>query len=287
MIQISQQNFTRSDGLNLVGDVGGAPGGPTVVLLHGGGQTRHSWHNAMTRLIEQGYHVVNYDARGHGDSDWSPKGDYAIRSLAADLLCVLKTITGPVVLVGASMGGFTSFHAVGSSDSAIARGLVLVDIVLRPAPEGVKHIKSFMSGHLNGFATLEEAADAVAAYNPDRPRPADISGLQKNLRLRDNGRWYWHWDPRLIDRPESPEPPQPISPDEVITISRGVHVPTLLIRGGRSDMVDDAGVAQMRELIPQTEVYDVAGAGHMVAGDRNDAFNEGVMSFLKRHLPAR
>jgi len=59
----------------------------------------------------------------------------------------------------------------------------------------------------------------------------------------------------------------------------------LLIRGGFSDIVTDEEVAEMRRLVPQTEVFDVAGAGHMVAGDRNDAFNEGVLTFLRRHHP--
>ena len=56
-------------GLSLVGDEGGSPDAPTVLLMHGGGQTRHSWGSTMARLVEQGYHVINIDARGHGESD--------------------------------------------------------------------------------------------------------------------------------------------------------------------------------------------------------------------------
>jgi pimeloyl-ACP methyl ester carboxylesterase len=283
MTGFQQQRFITPDRLTLVGDVGGPTGAPAVVLLHGGGQTRHSWSGAMRRLTERGYFVVNYDARGHGDSDWSPVGDYSIRALASDLQAVLSTIATPAALVGASMGGITSFYAIGTADHAIAAALVMVDIALRPAEAGVKKIREFMTGHHDGFASVAEAADAVAAYNPDRPRPSDPSGLMKNLRLREDGRLYWHWDPRMMDQRPTAEPPS--STNELERVSGRVTVPTLLVRGGQSDIVDDQSVAEMRRLVPQTEIFEVPGAGHMVAGDRNDAFNEGVIAFLDRYHP--
>lgn len=283
MTDFAQYRFATPGGINLVGDIAGPRNGPAVVLLHGGGQTRHSWAGAMKRLVASGYFVVNYDARGHGDSDWSPIGDYSIPALASDLRAVLSTIQRPVALVGASMGGMTSFFAIGSSERPIAKALVMVDIVLRPAAEGAEKIHRFMTSHRNGFRNLAEAADAVAAYNPERPRPSDPNGLRKNLRLREDGRLYWHWDPRLLEVSPSSEPPS--FTDALESVSSHVTLPTLLVRGQRSDIVDDEGVAEMLALVPQTEVFDVVGAGHMVAGDRNDVFNEGVISFLSRHLP--
>lgn len=284
MTAFATRQFTTPDGLRLVGDMAGPPDAPSVVLLHGGGQTRHSWSGAMRQLVDRGYFVLNYDSRGHGESDWSPTGDYSVRALGADLKSILSTLKRPTALVGASMGGMTSFYAIGSSDAPIADALVMVDIVLRPAAEGARKIQTFMKAHQDGFSSLAEAADAVAAYNPDRPRPSDPAGLRKNLRLRD-GRLYWHWDPRLLKTTPSAEPPSFV--DELVLVSSRVTVPTLLVRGGHSDIVDDEGVAEMRRLVPQTELYDVPGAGHMVAGDRNDAFNAGVLSFLDRHLPVR
>ncbi|KKC27878.1 alpha/beta fold hydrolase [Sphingomonas sp. SRS2] len=273
-----------ADGLRLVGDVGGRPGAPTVILMHGGGQTRHAWAGTMGRLIDQGYRVVNLDARGHGDSDWSPSGDYGLQAMARDLRTVLATVGRPVALVGASMGGMTAFLAAGESDEPIADALVMVDIVLRPAKAGSERITSFMRANPEGFATIEEAADAVAAYYPERTRPKDISGLNKNLRLRENGRLYWHWDPRLLDSIQSAEPP---NLPGILQVAHRVTLPILLVRGGKSDIVDEAGVKEMLELVPQTEIFDVPGAGHMVAGDKNDPFSAGVIAFLEKHLPVR
>lgn len=276
--------YRTKEGLKLVADVGGPADAPLVVLLHGGGQTRHSWSGAMTILMKAGYRVINFDARGHGESDWSHSGDYDLSARSRDLVTILPGDSVPVALVGASMGGMTSFHAVGSGLVPGVRALIMVDIVMRPAPEGVEKIQNFMAGHVGGFATLDEVADAVAAYNPERPRPSDPSGLMKNLRLRDDGRLYWHWDPRMLDI--LPNPDTPDWTEQLLAVSDNVTVPTLLIRGGQSDIVDDAGVTEMRSLVPQTEIFDVPGAGHMVVGDRNDAFNKGVIDFLSRHMPA-
>jgi pimeloyl-ACP methyl ester carboxylesterase len=58
-----------------------------------------------------------------------------------------------------------------------------------------------------------------------------------------------------------------------------------LVRGGISDIVSDEGIRELLGLIPQLEVADVAGAGHMVAGDKNDAFNQAVIDFIDRVVP--
>ncbi len=274
--------FRTADGLNLVGDTGGRLGAPSVVLLHGGGQTRHSFAGAMNRLVEAGYYVVNYDARGHGDSDWSPDGDYNVRSLASDLTSIVATIPGPVAFVGASLGGLAGFYAIGSSDPPIAQALVLLDVVLRPSESGSDRIRQFMVAYPDGFATLDEAADAVAAFDPSRPRPTSPKGLLKNLRQRSNGRLYWHWDPRVVEEQFKP----PSRADMLVAVSHGVTVPTLILRGAQSKFVDEAGLAEMARLLPQVEIQTVAGAGHMVTGDRNDAFTMGMVDFLQKHMPA-
>ncbi|MFN8645010.1 MAG: alpha/beta fold hydrolase, partial [Candidatus Binatia bacterium] len=172
--------------MELAVDVGGDPAAPPVVLLHGGGQTRHSWARALRALVQGGYHVLNVDARGHGDSDWSPAGRYEMSDLAADLRAVIGTLRSPPALVGASLGGATALELIGHSPEPLARCLVLVDLVPEAEPEGVRRIHAFMSAHPQGFAGLEEAADAVATYYPHRPRPRDPGGLRKNLRQRED-----------------------------------------------------------------------------------------------------
>ena len=282
---IETKRFAVSDGLSVAADVGGVPGNPAVVLLHGGGQTRHSWHGAMRELLEQGYYVINLDARGHGDSDWDSDANYGMDALAADLLAVVNTLPSPPALVGASMGGITSLHLVGEGPPDIAHALVLVDVVPRVDPAGAAKILDFMRARPDGFGTLEEATDAVAAYNPNRPRPRGTTGLMKNLRRRGDGRLHWHWDPKFITGARTMEPPQFAA--RLLRDAQRVQIPTLLVRGMQSDIVSQDGIDEFRRYLPALEIFDVAGAGHMVAGDKNDVFNRGVIGFLQRHLPSK
>ena len=273
--------FTGHDGLRLAADVGGDPADPTLILMHGGGQTRHSWDGVMREFAARGYYVINLDARGHGESQWSPDGVYSLEVLAADLRAVLATRDDLPALVGASMGAATGLYAVGTAEQPIARALVMVDLVPRLEHEGGEKIAAFMRAHTDGFENLEQAADAVAAYYPHRPRPKDPSGLMKNLRWRDDGRLHWHWDPKFVQRNPDTEPPR--FSHQLLQACAGLTLPTLLIRGMQSDIVSDAGVAEFRAQVPQLEVVNVSGAGHMVVGDKNDAFNQGLGEFLDRH----
>jgi pimeloyl-ACP methyl ester carboxylesterase len=280
---ITHRYLVGSGGLRLAADFGGDPDRQPVILLHGGGQTRHSWHHTMRKLMVRGYQVINLDARGHGESEWAPDGDYSLAALADDLMAVSETLPAPPALVGASMGGITSLCAVGRTTRKIASALVLVDVVPRIDPEGAARIRKFMQANPQGFATIDEAADAVAAYNPHRSRPRSTDGLMKNLRLREDGRLYWHWDPRLLTGAEMVEPP--LMGPRLLALCDGVRVPTLLVHGTQSEIVSQAGVEEFRSRLPQLEVFDVPGAGHMVAGDRNDVFTEGILGFLVRHCP--
>lgn len=274
------RRYRVAPAMEVAADVGGDPSRPSVVLLHGGGQTRHSWAGAARCFLERGWHVVNLDARGHGDSDWAPDADYSLPALVADLLAVVRTLPSPPALVGASLGGATALCAAGSQPRGWARALVLVDIV--PKHEtGAAKVGAFMRSHLDGFASLEEAADAVANFNPHRPRPRDPAGLMKNLRRGTDGRLRWHWDPRFVDHPRALDA-QTVERAMLDAAAR-IRTPTLLVRGMESDVVSQAGVEELRALIPTLSVAEVAKAGHMVVGDRNDQFNRAVGEFLDVH----
>jgi pimeloyl-ACP methyl ester carboxylesterase len=290
MSDVALTRFAGEDGLEIAADVHGPAAGPPVLLLHGGGQTRHSWHHTAEVLATRGRRVVNADLRGHGDSAWSATGDYSLDGFAADVRAVAAELArdGGVLpaLVGASLGGIASLAAIGETERAIASALVLVDVAPRIERSGADRIGSFMSEHMaDGFASLDEVADAIAAYNPHRPRPSNLAGLQKNLRQRD-GRWYWHWDPAFIMgvRGSRDETRGITDPNRLANAARVVaarRVPTLLVRGRQSDLLSEEGAREYLDLVPHAQFVDVAGAGHMVAGDRNDLFNDAVVTFLE------
>jgi pimeloyl-ACP methyl ester carboxylesterase len=269
------------EGMTLAGDSWGDPNGPLVVLMHGGGQTRHAWKGAGRALGEAGYHAVAYDARGHGDSDWAPDGDYSMNALMADLQLMVDELDDDhPILVGASLGGVVGLAAVGEG-KIDGSALVLVDVAPRVEPEGASRVLEFMTAYPDGFASLDEVADAIAVYHPHRNRPRNLEGLSKNVRLGDDARYRWHWDPQTITGFDTDLVQIQI---RLEAATQGLRIPTLLVRGGMSDVMSDQGVEEFRRLYPQAEYVNVENASHMVAGDRNDLFSDAVLDFLARHV---
>jgi pimeloyl-ACP methyl ester carboxylesterase len=268
-------------GVVIAADSWGDPNGPLVLLQHGGGQTRHAWKGAGETLGAAGYHAVAFDARGHGDSTWAPDGVYGQDIMVEDLRAVIDALGGRrPVLVGASMGGGTSLVAVGE-DRVDATALVLVDIGPRIEPDGAAKIQAFMGQKPEGFESLEEVADAIASYQPHRKRPSNVEGLAKNVRLGEDGRYHWHWDPRFRTGRRDLEARRL----RLEACSRNLSLPTLLVRGGLSDVLSEEGAQSFLELCPHSEYVNVTDAGHMVAGDRNDIFAGAVIEFLTRNVP--
>ena len=268
-------------GVTIVGDSWGNPDGPLVILQHGGGQTRHAWRGAGETLGAAGYHAVAIDARGHGDSSWAPDGVYGQDIMVEDLVKVIEQLGNRrPVLVGASMGGGTSLVAIGE-DHVDATALVLVDIAPRIEEEGAQKIQAFMGQKPDGFDSLDEVADAIASYQPHRKRPRNLDGLAKNVRLGEDGKYHWHWDPRFRTGRRDLKARQ----ERLEACARNLTLPTLLVRGGLSDVLSEEGAQGFLEMCPRSEFVNVTDAGHMVAGDRNDIFSSAVIDFLSRTVP--
>lgn len=275
--------FEGFERIHLVADVWGDDRDWPVLLMHGGGQTRHAWGKTAQVIAGHGWRAVSLDLRGHGDSEWALNGDYSFTAYAADCVAVVDQLGRPPVLVGASLGGVTAMLAEGGSDRVVSSALVIVDIVHRTNPAGVQRIRNFMSSGLRGFATLEEAAEAIAAYTPNRPKRVNHAGLMKVLRQKWDGRWYWHWDPKFLDHGRTEVPPNDFQALFQAAM-RNIRVPTLLLRGKLSDVVTEEGVREFLDQIPGAKAVDVGGAAHMVAGDQNDAFSQAVIEFLEQDV---
>jgi pimeloyl-ACP methyl ester carboxylesterase len=277
MISTEPERVTfSSGGITLVGDRRGDPDGKPVLLLHGGGQTRHAWEATATALAERGFNAVAVDLRGHGESDWSPDGVYRGEQFLMDLNTIVMSFAQKPIVVGASLGGMLVLMLEGVAHPGATAGMVLVDVAHDARNEGVNRIIDFMEAGSGGFASLDEAADAVADYLSHRKRPESTDGLRKNLRQHADGRWYWHWDPRLL---KSMDIKEARGSGMFVTAAKNIKVPTLLVRGRESDVVDDKIANEMLALIPHARDINVADAQHMVAGDANDAFMNAILEF--------
>ncbi len=265
-----------------VADEGGPARAPTVLLLHGGGQTRHAWGGTALALARAGWHAVALDLPGHGESAWPDDGDYRIESLAREMARFCRRFGGrPLALVGASLGGLISMAMVARDDAPPVAAVALVDIAPRLEEKGVDRIVNFMRAHPEGFATLEDAARHIAAYR-GRPVVADVRGLGKNLRRNSAGRWAWHWDPRLMNDENHSHRNDPAYFERALA---GFGGELMLIRGARSDVISEAGAQRFCSTFPKARMVNLAGAGHMVAGDANDVFTRTVIDYLTAVMP--
>jgi non-heme chloroperoxidase len=279
---VPMHKWSGSGGVTVAGDSWGDPKGTLVLLQHGGGQTRHAWKGAGETLGRSGYHVVAFDARGHGDSDWAPPKAYRPDDMVDDLCCVIDALGGKrPILVGASMGGAVSLLAVGEG-KVDAAALVLVDMAPRIEPEGRRQIQEFMNQTPEGFDSLEEVAEAIANYQPHRKRPRTLDGLAKNVRLGADGKYHWHWDPARRAGWRNDEGHR----ERLSACADGLTLPTLLVRGGLSNVLSEEGAQSFLAQCPHAEYVRVDNAAHMVAGDRNDNFAGAVIEFLGRVVPA-
>lgn len=273
-----------AEGLVIAGDCWGDPHRQHIYLLHGGGQTRHSWKDTGERLGDLGYFAVSYDARGHGDSDRAAgRSHYTTDLMIDDLVAVARALDdGPPVLIGASMGGICSMIAVGERRIE-ASALVLVDIAPVIETAGRDEVHSFLAAGLKGFGSLDEVAAAIANYQPHRKRQRRLDSLAKNVRRGEDGRYYWHWDSEwyrsLLERPD-------LLPRR-IKAAQTIDVPTLLVRGRMSNVLSKAGARAFLNQCPQADYVDIQNAAHMVTGDNNDVFFEAISAFLARLLPRR
>lgn len=279
MIETEELRFDVG-GLTLVADAAGPQDAPVILFLHGSGQTRGSWRKALLEAAKRGLRGIALDLRGHGESDWAPNGEYALPAFTEDLRHVVRQIDRPPIVVGASLGGLVGLLAA-SGQPKLLRALILVDITTKIEIKGAQEVVDFMGSAANGFASLDEAADAVAAYLPHRKKPKDPSGLARNLRQREDGRYYWHWDPAFHQYGKEAAQ-RGDATDDLDAAARKLELPVLLVRGGQSTILSPEGAKAFLEIVPHAEFADIAGAHHMVAGDANDAFNEAVFAFVDK-----
>lgn len=269
-------HYDLPDGTRICADGWGDPANKAVLLAHGGGQTRHSWGGTAAALAKRGWYAVAYDHRGHGDSDWSKDGHYPLDQFARDQAHIAASFASPPAVVGASLGGLSAMMAQGETSDEVFSAIILVDITPRMNPAGALNILKFMRADIeHGFATLEQAAAAIAQYT-GRPPRKDLSGLDKNLRLGEDGRYRWHWDPAFVAQQQH----QLDGLHRMEVAVSQIKQPILLARGRMSDLVTEEMAQEFLKLVPHARYVDIEHARHMVAGDRNDIFTDAVIDFL-------
>ncbi len=274
----------------------GHAGAPGVLCLHGGGQTAYMYEALGAALADRA-HVLAPDLPAHGDSDPVSRGDvdqsvegiFPMHELFAATMPALLDQFGldRVVVVGASLGGMTAVHLGADVAPERVAGIALIDVGHKLEAEGVRKIVDFMTAH-ESFASLEEAAEFIGEYLPQRRNPNPAS-LTRNLRQRPDGRWEWkHGVGRQVrERQEAGEDaPHPADHLDQITAGLGesaakLACPVLLLRGEVSDVLSEDGADDLINIIPDARMEVVEKAGHLAAGDNPHSTVSLVTTFLE------
>jgi pimeloyl-ACP methyl ester carboxylesterase len=266
------------DGNVLAWEAFDGPGPLSVVFLHGGGQSRHSWRRAARALQARGFPCLAFDLRGHADSDWIADGDYRLSRFQADLDLVLDNWARPAVVVGASLGGIVALLSTGHG-SPWVRGLVMVDTAPKLNAAEIERIIGFLGhGADAGFASPAAAAAHVQAFFTDSA--VTTESIAKGLRPTGDGRWQWHWDVRVVSGERNSV--AVAHEAELRECARRVRQPFLLVRAGASELVTEDAVDDLKSCAPQLEVVWLPGAHHMITGDDNLPFVDAAAPFLTR-----
>lgn len=255
------------------------------VLVHGFTQTGHSWEplvEGVGGLSEQGYRSVCVDLRGHGRSSWRRSADYSRGAMVSDILAVVDAMRlETFFLFGLSLGGalVTKFAADYTSR---VKALVIIDWAPWPDGQptsGVKRITSLFQLRWDSF---EDAVDMMHRANPRRSRENVATRMRQQLRQADDG-WRWGTDPAIAKDSalRAKEPPEVMWRNV-----EAVRCPTLLVRGGESDVLPQAQAELLAKRLQHGQLVTVAGAGHSVIGDNPEGSIAAIMPFLARESEA-
>jgi pimeloyl-ACP methyl ester carboxylesterase len=253
----------------------GAQGQPPFVCLHGGAQTAHSWDD-FAPVVRENYHLYALDQRGHGDSDWAADGDYSRQTQSEDISAFVSALgLSPIILAGLSMGGINAITYTARHPESV-RALVIVDVGPEIERRGRENIQSFISeiDELDSFAAFVERAHR---FNPRRSLDNLRQRLSHNLKQLPSGKWTWKFDQKRLGAGGR----SGIGPEGLWEDVRQLRCPTLIVRGGESDILSPEAAERMRAAIANSRITVVPGAGHSVMGDNPGGFAAAVQDFLR------
>lgn len=256
--------------------------GPAIVLLHGLRGFSGTWR-ALAASLSQQYRLIALDQRGRGDSDWDPGRNYYTDAYLADLEAVVDRLAlDRFVLLGHSMGGTTSYVYASRHPERLA-GLIIEDIApgASVSGPGAQRVVAEMSALPESFASWDDARAYWRRQRATVGTEAIEQRVAESLRTAVDGTITWRYDARGISHTRvNPDPSRIV---DLWPIVLQLQVPTLIIRGERSDFCPEPAVAEMCRRNARIASVTVPSASHYVHDDAPALFAQHVSDFL-HHL---
>jgi pimeloyl-ACP methyl ester carboxylesterase len=276
--------FYESQGLRLHYADWGNDGAPPLILVHGGRDHCRSW-DVIARALQPHFHVIAPDLRGHGDSDWTRGGSYALSEYVYDLTRLVRAIAAPrVTLVGHSMGGMVSLIYSGSFPDRVAALVVLDGVTVLPgakkAPphervaKWVDQLDALHDRAPRRYATIEDAATQMQAHNKRLSRELALHLARHGAKRNADGTYGWKFDPA-----QRASAPQRLWPDDHVALWSRISCPTLLVNAEES-FLGGARAAGLSDYFAQARVETISGAGHWLQHDKPDEVLAAIRGFL-------
>lgn len=254
-----------------------------VVCIHGLTRNAKDFEELAPRIQATGRRVIAVDVRGRGGSDRDPNPvNYHPGTYAADVMALMAQQGMPrAVFIGTSMGGIVTMVLASFAPQVIAAA-VLNDVGPELSPVGLGRIAGYV-GQGKPVESWADAADYITSVNGAAFPDADDEEWDRFARRtfrEENGRPVFDYDPAIASAfrfdPDAP-PPDMWPLFRALTTGR----PVLLIRGGLSDLIDEAIAAKMREAAPDMAYAEVPRVGHAPMLTEPQAW-EAIQSFLER-----
>lgn len=274
---LPQNRFISANGMRFHYLEWGNPDNPPMMLLHGFAQTCHSWDFVALGFSDQ-YRVIVLDQRGHGDSDWAPDGDYSPETQQKDISAIVENLgIQDFILMGLSMGGRNSFTYAANNPGKV-KALVVVDAGPQNMQQGTQNIRNFVQQE-DELDSVDAFVQRVLKYNPRRPAEQIRGSIMHNLKQLPNGKWTWKYD-KALRTPGRRMGSDADTEKRLWGYLESLQCPTLLVRGGASDIIAMETVDKMHKAIPNSRIATIEGAGHLVMGDSPSGFQNAVNDFL-------
>ena len=276
---LPEDRYVDANGLKFHYLEWGSPDNPPMLLLHGFAQTCHSWDFVALSFCDR-FRVMALDQRGHGDSDWAPNGDYSPETQQHDIKAIVESLDlNEFVLMGLSMGGRNSFTYAANNPDRV-KALVIVDAGPENRRGGTENIRNFVQ-QADELNSVDEFVERVMKFNPRRSAEQIRGSIMHNLKQLPNGKWTWKYD-KILRSPGRRMGSDPDMTKRLWGYVESLQCPTLVVRGGNSDVIALDTADGMHKRIPNGKLATVEGAGHLVMGDSPAGFQKVVRNFLSQ-----
>jgi pimeloyl-ACP methyl ester carboxylesterase len=267
----------------------GNPSAPPLLLIHGGRDHCRNW-DWMAARLRQDWHVIAPDLRGHGDSQWSPDGNYSMSGYIYDLAQLIhQQNLAPVTIVAHSLGGNIAIRYAGIYPENV-RKLVAIE-GLGPSPkmiaerarksigermrEWIDENRGLAGRQSRRYASIEEAFKRMQDENkhlsPEQARHLTQHGVSQN----EDGSYSWKFDNYV-----RAWPPYDMTQAEMEWLWQQISCPTLLVYGKESWASNPEGDGRSKNF-KNAKVVSFERAGHWVHHDRLDDFMAETVAFIK------